>query len=112
MPADRKNRPGPPPPELLPDPACVICRHDYERRELTKHHLVPKSRKGRKTVLVCRPCHRQIHALYTEKELERDYGTLEELLQADELQPWIRWVRRRKPQGRVAVRTSRRKRRR
>lgn len=89
------------------DATCPICRHVYPARELTKHHLVPKSRKGTLTVPVCAACHRQIHALYTEKELERDFGTVEKLLAAEELQPWIEWIRRRKPTARVPVRSSR-----
>lgn len=88
---------------------CPICRHEYARAELTKHHLVPKSRRGKETVLICRNCHRQIHALYTEKELEREFGTLEELLAAEKLQPWIAWARKRKPTGRVRTKTSKRK---
>lgn len=92
------------------DVVCPICRHEWQRRELTRHHLVPKCRKGKITVLLCRNCHRQVHALFSEKVLERRYGTLDLLLEAEELQPWITWVRRRKPAGRVAVRTSRRRR--
>lgn len=88
---------------------CPICRHRYARAELTNHHLVPKSRKGKETVLLCRNCHRQIHALYTEKELERAFGTLDALLAAERLQPWIAWVRKRKPSGRLRTNTSRRK---
>ncbi len=88
---------------------CPICRHEYARAELTKHHLVPKSRRGKETVHICRNCHRQIHALYTEKELEREFGSLDTLLSAEKLQPWIEWVRKRKPGGRVRTKTSRRK---
>ena len=88
---------------------CPICRHEYAQTELTKHHLVPKSRRGIETVLICRNCHRQIHALYTEKELEREFGTLETLLTAGKMQPWISWVRKRKPSGRVRTKTSQRK---
>lgn len=90
---------------------CPICRHEYAPSELTKHHLVPKSRKGKITVPLCRPCHQQIHALYTEKELEEHFGTLETLLAAELLQPWIRWIRKRKPTARVKTKTSKRKRR-
>lgn len=88
---------------------CPICLHGYEPGRMNKHHLVPRSRKGRVTELICRNCHRQIHALYTEKELERHFGTLEALLAAEKLQPWIAWARKRKPTGRVKTRTSRRK---
>lgn len=89
---------------------CPLCLHGYERRELTKHHLVPKSRGGVMTVLLCRPCHRQLHATYTEKELERKYPTVEALTEAEELQPYLTWVRRRKPRKRIAVKTAKRKR--
>ncbi|MCA9112908.1 MAG: HNH endonuclease, partial [Planctomycetaceae bacterium] len=91
---------------------CVICEHAYPRSRLTKHHLVPKSRSGTETVLTCRDCHRQIHALFSEKELERQYGTLELLLGAEALQPWITWIRKRQPRARLRVHTSHRKRRR
>lgn len=88
---------------------CPICGHSYPPKRMSKHHLVPKSRRGRETVLLCRNCHRQIHALFTEKELEERFPTLEKLLEAEALQPWIRWVRRRRPRGRITTRTSRRK---
>lgn len=90
--------------------SCPLCLHPYDRRELTRHHLVPKSRGGRETILLCRPCHRQLHAVYTEKELERRFPTVELLLSAEELQPYLVWVRRRKPAKRIATRTARRKR--
>ncbi len=88
---------------------CPICLHSYAPRELTKHHLVPKSRKGRVTVDLCRPCHGQIHAVFTEKELERHFDSVEKLLAAEEMQDWIRWIRRRRPKARISTKTSRQK---
>lgn len=97
--------------ELPHDEAsCPVCLHSYSRQKLTRHHLVPKSRKGRETVLLCRNCHRQIHTLFSEKELERQYGTLKQLLATDELQQWCDWIRRRKPSGRIAMNRSTRRR--
>lgn len=88
---------------------CALCQHEYDAAKITRHHLVPKCRGGRITIGLCRPCHSQVHALYTEKELERQFGTLEELLEAEKLQSWIQWVRKRKPTSRIPVRTSKRK---
>ncbi len=97
--------------ELPQDEAnCPVCLHSYRRQELTRHHLVPKSRKGRETVLLCRNCHRQIHTLFSEKELERQYGTLTQLLATDEMQQWCDWIRRRKPSSRIAMNRSTRRR--
>lgn len=91
------------------DAVCPVCRHEYPRRQLTKHHLIPKSRRGRETVLLCRPCHSQVHAVLSEKELEREFGTLDALLEAPELQSWIGWIRRRRPSKRFSTRQSRRR---
>lgn len=88
---------------------CPICGHEYGKTEMTRHHLVPKSRKGRVTVSICRSCHRQVHALYTEKELEQRFDTLDKLVAAEEMQRWIRWIRKRRPNGRLRTRSSKRK---
>lgn len=85
---------------------CPVCEHEYPRRRLTRHHLVPKSRRGRVTVLLCRPCHQQVHAVLSEKSLEREYGTLEQLLDAPELQSWIGWIRGRRPTKQFQTRRS------
>ena len=91
---------------------CPICLHEYAPSEVNKHHLVPKSRGGRETIPLCKPCHNMIHAVYTEKELERNFSTVDELLAAENLQSWIEWVRKRKPTARIRVKTSKQKRRR
>lgn len=73
---------------------CGLCGRVVG--EVTRHHLLPKSRtrklkkKSRKrrgrdladaarTVALCRPCHRNIHASVDNRELERGYDTLEAL---------------------------------
>ena len=89
--------------------ACLICLHSWERGELTKHHLVPKSRKGTETVLLCKTCHRQIHATFTEKELEREFYNIETLLTAEKFQSFIKWIRKRKPTSRIKSKRSKRK---
>lgn len=69
---------------------CVLCKRE---KELTKHHLIPKTLHKRyrkkfgklrlkETVDVCDDCHSQIHKLFTEKELALEYNTLELLLES------------------------------
>lgn len=86
---------------------CELCGREVER--LTRHHLIPRSRhrkilKSKKrrrafdredldrTVLLCGPCHRRIHQLFTEAELERDYPTLEDLNSHPEIRRFVEWV--------------------
>ena len=84
---------------------CRLCGRDEQR--LTEHHLIPRERHNKKvkrelnskernkTEGICRPCHSQIHDLFTNKQLEREFNTIE-LLQAQEsVKTWIKWVRKR-----------------
>lgn len=75
---------------------CGLCGRAFERKALTKHHCLPKSRGGTSedVELICGQCHSMIHCTYENVTLEKRYATLEELRQAPELQNYIRWVRK------------------
>jgi hypothetical protein len=88
--------------------ACAICQRV---ETLTRHHLIPRTRHSNRrnkrdfdrervhqTVGICRPCHSQIHALLTEKELERQWNTVERLLEHPEIRRFAVWIAS-KPRG-------------
>ena len=96
---------------------CALC----EREErLTRHHPIPRARhhnkrnkrefprqRVRQVVGVCCPCHSQIHQLLSEKQLEREFNTVEKLRDHPEIAKFARWIRR-KPAGfRAAMRSAR-----
>ncbi|MDR3406638.1 MAG: hypothetical protein P4L99_29405 [Chthoniobacter sp.] len=87
---------------------CAICERE---EKLTRHHLIPRTRHHnkrnkrefdratvKKVAGICRPCHSQIHALLTEKELERDYRTVERLRDHPEIRKFAAWIAT-KPRG-------------
>lgn len=47
---------------------------------------------------LCRPCHSHVHALFTEKVLERELNTLEQLAAQPEVVKFVNWIRT-KPDG-------------
>ena len=51
-----------------------------------------------RTVPLCSACHRQIHRTLTEKELEREYNTVEALLSHPDIFRFVRWIEH-KPHG-------------
>ena len=97
---------------------CELCGR--AGLALTRHHLIPKTRHANErakreftreerhqVILLCRPCHRQIHALLTEKELERDFHTLAQLAAHPGISRFVDWIRE-KPAGfRPAAKQSR-----
>ena len=79
---------------MKPDLPCSICARLTPPEHQEKHHLVPKSRKGKETILVCRNCGDQVHKLFSNKQLEESYSTLQALLDNPDMQKWIGWVKR------------------
>ncbi|MBS2017922.1 MAG: HNH endonuclease [Deltaproteobacteria bacterium] len=84
---------------------CPLCERPND--DPTDHHLVPKSRGGKVTETICRDCHKAIHAVFSNKELETTYNTVDALMAHEELAKMIRFIA--KQQGRVRVRTAKRR---
>ena len=89
---------------------CELCGRD--EIELTEHHLIPKSRHNKartkrefsrsemknEIAMLCRPCHSQVHEVFTNQELSSFYNTVERLKEHSEMEKFINWVKKR-PSG-------------
>jgi 5-methylcytosine-specific restriction protein A len=78
---------------------CALCLRQVPNHLITRHHLTPKAEGGKhatKTPL-CKPCHQQVHATFSNKELAKRYDGMEALRSAASLQPFLRWIARQKP---------------
>jgi 5-methylcytosine-specific restriction endonuclease McrA len=89
--------------------SCELCGRPGV--VLTRHHLIPRTRHAnqrarreftreerQQIVLICQACHNQIHALFTEKELEREFNTLAAIAAHPEIARFRDWIRD-KPAG-------------
>ena len=76
------------------DAVCPLCDRGIPPAQRDAHHLIPKSRGGAQTVVLHRICHRQIHALLTPAELERQFATVDALRRHPPLARFLDWVRR------------------
>lgn len=84
---------------------CELCQID----EATSfHHLIPRTlhrnrwfkknfsrEQMHSGIEVCRLCHRTIHEFVTEKELGRNYHTIDLLLAQPDIAKYVAWRRRR-----------------
>lgn len=92
--------------EVIPD-LCPICeRLNYYPSD---HHMVPRSRGGRTTEMICRDCHKAIHSLFTNKELEEKYHTADVLLANEEFAKMIAFISKQDPGGKVTIKKSKRR---
>lgn len=92
------------------DPPCPLCGRPIPPAQQDAHHLVPRSEGGRHTALLHRICHRQVHALFSEAELARDYATADALRAHPDMARFVDWVRSKPPDFMERTRRSGRRR--
>lgn len=100
---------------------CELCERDVSGT--TRHHLIPRMRhrqprvqrattraERHATVALCGPCHRQIHAVLSEKQLASDYNTVAALRGHPDIARFVAWLAGKPPDFRVRTQTQRRRR--
>lgn len=86
-------------------PPCELCQRDCSK--LTEHHLIPRQHTKRKkqapgpTAYLCAPCHKQIHVLFTNKELAKELNTLDTLRSHPQMDKFLGWIRKQDPDKKV-----------
>lgn len=99
--------------DLVPLPieknsTCELCLR--ENIPVTKHHLIPQSEHPRilkkllknqqfskkemltRIAWMCRPCHSQIHAILSNRELANEFNTLEKLKTVPDIAKFAHWI--------------------
>lgn len=87
---------------------CALCERDVPIHLITQHHLKPREKGGTvedKTPM-CKPCHKQLHAMFSNNDLAKLYDSLESLRAAPMLQPFLKWIRKQKPDRNFRTLTS------
>ncbi len=93
---------------------CPLCGRDIPPALESKHHLIPKLKGGKTTeaniVIMHRPCHDKVHAVFTEAELARHYASVEALLEDPRIDKFAKWIAKRPIEFRDGTTSLRRRR--
>ena len=95
------------------DKTCELC--DRHCPKLTEHHLIPRQQTKRKkktknkynhtdlgpTIDICPPCHKQIHTLFTNKELAADLHSADLLKSHPAMEKFLKWIVKQDPYKKV-----------
>lgn len=89
---------------------CPLC--ERSGIILSDHHLVPRCRggTGEDKVTICRDCHDALHALFSNKELESTYNSVDALMTHDGYAKMVKFISKQK--GKVSTKLSNNQRRR
>lgn len=84
---------------------CEMCSRETE---LTFHHLIPKTchknswfKKNftrddmKRGINVCNECHFAVHKFISEKELGRNFNTLEKIMEHKLVRGFVEWIAKR-----------------
>ena len=76
---------------------CPLCGREIPPHLESRHHLTPKLKGGKHgpIAILHTICHTKIHSLFTEAELARSYNSIEALLQHEEIERFVKWVKKR-----------------
>ena len=82
---------------------CKLCGRELTSETQSLHHLYPKEVKQRKKIknkekrnkhiMVHLACHRKIHSLFSNRELFRYYNTIERILENEDIQNFIKFIK-------------------
>lgn len=86
---------------------CELCNRE-NFKNLTEHHLTPREEGGSKlpTINICSDCHRQIHALYTNKELAIRLNTLQDLKNDYKISKFLKYISKQPSSKSIRVKKS------
>lgn len=73
---------------------CQICKRNTPENKIERHHLIPKTKGGAKLdcINVCCNCGDMLHKLFENKQLAKEYNTLEKILANEDMQKWVKWI--------------------
>ena len=88
---------------------CELC--DRDEIELTIHHLTPREFGGSHLPIayLCKSCHKQIHALYSNRELTIRLNTVLWLKDDEALKKYLKWIKKQPVTRAVRIRKSKTK---
>jgi 5-methylcytosine-specific restriction endonuclease McrA len=76
---------------------CPLCGRPLGTDNVDRHHLIPKTFKGKEQFAIHKICHRKIHATFSERELLHAYHTWDALKGNEEIRAFIGWVAKKPP---------------
>lgn len=89
---------------IKPD-KCELCQRETE---LTFHHLIPVTLHSNKWfkknytreqmgtgIYICDDCHKSVHKFISEKDLGREYNTIDKLMSHDKVSGFVKWISKR-----------------
>lgn len=91
------------------DIICPICDRETPENFVEKHHLIPKTEKGRETIKICVSCGDVIHKFIEINSLRDKYNTIEAIVLHPKIIKWKKWISKRPKDFNICQKAKKRK---
>lgn len=88
---------------------CPICGRLTPKKYQEEHHLIPKCKKGKETVTLCRSCADFLHKIFTIQELNNLYNTIEKIKTSEDIQKWAKWANKKQNDFSICMATKKKR---
>jgi hypothetical protein len=88
---------------------CPICERIVPNGCWEKHHLIPKSKKGKEIIKVCISCGDALHKIFTLKDMKNNYNNIEIINQHPDIQKWKKWISKKPNDFNICMKSKKRK---
>ena len=91
---------------------CALCEREIIEGFESEHHLVPRVNGGNNgaCVFLHEVCHKQLHALFDNRDLAKRLNTIEKLKEHKDIKRFLVWISDKPPEFNTKIRLSRRSR--
>lgn len=91
---------------------CPICdRAMYDdAKSINRHHFLPKSKGGKEQEFLHKVCHDQIHALWSNAQLEREFSDPQVIKKSGLMVGFLNWIKKKDPLFYLKTKKSKHKR--
>lgn len=86
---------------------CALCKREVPK--VTKHHLIPREKGGKpyEIALLCTPCHKQIHALYSNYELAVRLNSIPRIQNDEKFKRYLKFIKNQPGDANFNIKKSR-----
>lgn len=77
---------------------CPLCNRPRPEGTYNEHHLIPATFKGKEKISLHKICHEKLHHTFSEREMQHYYHTIERLLEHEEIQKFVKWIKKHPPE--------------
>jgi 5-methylcytosine-specific restriction endonuclease McrA len=75
---------------------CELCDRDIPDNEISMHHLIPKTFKGKRDdsnlLTLHKVCHMKLHSLFSERDMLHLYNTLDMIKTDKNIEKFVKWI--------------------